>query len=300
MLDSMTLDQLRVLVAIAEAGSFSAAGRRIRRAQSAVSHAIATLEASLGVALFDRSARTPRLTEAGAAVLADARVALGRIEVLRARAKGLGAGVEPEVTLAVTVLCPTGPLIAVLERFSAAFPLVGLSLSVEEIGGAATMVEQGICALGIVGTLSLRMTKPGALAARLVGEVEMVAVVARGHPLASREGPLADADLDGHRQLVPTSRARQPFPFALARDLWLVDDIRVRVEMILAGLGWGTVPRHLVARELAEGRLVTLALTVRPDALMRIGLFAVNRVDTAPGPAARWFEAELRAALAGE
>jgi len=55
MLEPVTLDQLRVLIAIGEAGSFSAAARQLSRAQSAVSHAVLTLEQALGVALFDRS-----------------------------------------------------------------------------------------------------------------------------------------------------------------------------------------------------------------------------------------------------
>ena len=54
MLDRLTLDQLRVLVAVAETGSFSAAARKLGRVQSAVSQAAQTLEEVLGAALFDR------------------------------------------------------------------------------------------------------------------------------------------------------------------------------------------------------------------------------------------------------
>ena len=65
MLDNLTLDQMRVLIAVAEAGSFSAAARRLGRVQSAVSQAMQTLEENLRLTLFDRSAKTPTLTEAG-------------------------------------------------------------------------------------------------------------------------------------------------------------------------------------------------------------------------------------------
>ncbi|MDA3921937.1 MAG: LysR family transcriptional regulator [Salinisphaera sp.] len=54
MIGNLTLDQLRVLVTISETGSFSAAGRKLRRAQSAISHAVSSLEAVHGVTLFDR------------------------------------------------------------------------------------------------------------------------------------------------------------------------------------------------------------------------------------------------------
>ena len=54
MLDGVTLDQIRTFIAAAEQGSFSAAGRKLRRAQSVVSHTLANLEAQLGVSLFER------------------------------------------------------------------------------------------------------------------------------------------------------------------------------------------------------------------------------------------------------
>ena len=62
MLDRLTLDQLRVLIAVAETGSFSAAARQLGRVQSAVSQAVATLEDILGTALFDRYGKTPSST----------------------------------------------------------------------------------------------------------------------------------------------------------------------------------------------------------------------------------------------
>lgn len=62
-----SLEQFKALLAAAETGSFSAAARRLGKAQSVVSTAIANLEIDLGLELFDRSGRYPVLTEAGAA-----------------------------------------------------------------------------------------------------------------------------------------------------------------------------------------------------------------------------------------
>jgi len=59
MIGKLTLDQLRVLVTIVDTGSFSAAGRKLGRAQSAISQAIATLESVHDVTLFDRSGLRP-------------------------------------------------------------------------------------------------------------------------------------------------------------------------------------------------------------------------------------------------
>ncbi|TKB24199.1 MAG: LysR family transcriptional regulator, partial [Mesorhizobium sp.] len=69
-----TLDQLQILVAVADTGSFSAAGRKLSRAQSVISYAIANLEAQLGLKLFEREGtREPQLTDVGKATLEDAR-----------------------------------------------------------------------------------------------------------------------------------------------------------------------------------------------------------------------------------
>ena len=101
MIDSLTLDQMRVLIAVADAGSFSAAARKLGRVQSAISQSIQTLETTLGLTLFDRSGKTPRLTDAGGALVGDARALIDGARAIRARAQSMAEDVEPELTLAV-------------------------------------------------------------------------------------------------------------------------------------------------------------------------------------------------------
>ncbi len=110
MIGSLTLDQLRVLVTIADVGSFSAAGRKLRRAQSAISQAVATLEDVQGVTLFDRAGHRPRLTEAGRALVGQARVVLAgatRFEAMAATREG----VEPELAVTMDSLVPAGAFV---------------------------------------------------------------------------------------------------------------------------------------------------------------------------------------------
>ena len=96
MLFNITFDQLRTFIVAADEGSFSAAGRKLCRAQSVVSQALANLEAQIGVKLFDRSARYPRLTEQGRNLLAEARAVAESVEVFKARARAVSEGLEPE------------------------------------------------------------------------------------------------------------------------------------------------------------------------------------------------------------
>src|SRR6266567_4430276 len=110
MLDAVTLDQLRTFVAAVDEGSFSAAGRKLRRAQSVVSQTLANLEAQLGVKLFDRSGRYPRLTEEGRSLLIDARSIASNIDGFKARARAMRGGLEPELSVAMDVMYPMAAL----------------------------------------------------------------------------------------------------------------------------------------------------------------------------------------------
>ena len=122
MIDPLTLDQMRVLVAVAETGSFSAAARRLGRVQSAISQAVQAMESTLGVQLFDRSTKTPTLTEAGAAIVGDARAIVGSAAALRARAESIATDLEAELTLAIDATFPMPLLMKSLEALRGAFP----------------------------------------------------------------------------------------------------------------------------------------------------------------------------------
>src|SRR5438045_9287004 len=89
MLDGVSLDQLRVFIAAVDEGSFSAASRKLLRSQSVVSETVGNLEGQIGVSLFDRSGRYPRVTPAGVALLADARSIITVVDLLTTRPKGM-------------------------------------------------------------------------------------------------------------------------------------------------------------------------------------------------------------------
>ena len=135
--------------------------------------------------------------------------------------------------------------------------------------------------------------EPDSLQARPVGEIELVVVAAPGHPLAAVEGPLHPEDLRDHLQLVMSERTdRVPTPDrgVAARRTWRLADLGAKRSMLLAGLGWGSMPRHIVEDDLATGRLVRL----RPaswdgrNRLPRLPVSVVRRRDRAAGLAGRW------------
>jgi DNA-binding transcriptional LysR family regulator len=120
-----TIEQLKVLLTVVKAGSFTAAAKRLGRAVSTVSYTIGQLEQQLGVSLFDREqSRTPRLTEAGSAVLSKARVVAVGIDDLRASVRALLKGIEAEVALVVDVMLPSARLVDAAQAFETTFPTV--------------------------------------------------------------------------------------------------------------------------------------------------------------------------------
>jgi len=299
MLDALSLDQIRIFVAAADAGSFSAAARRLNRAQSVVSQAVAALEAQIGVRLFDRGGRYPVLTEAGRLLLADARCVAGSVDTLKARAKGMAAGLEPELSVAIDVMFPMAVLTAAAAAFGTAFPSIPLRLYVEALGGVAKAVLDGVCRLGVVGTLPLEV--PELTRERLLA-VRMVVVAAPAHPLSRIVGPVTAAQLAGHVQLVLTDRTElskgREFAVLSPRN-WRLADLGAKHAFLRAGLGWGGMPHAVVARDLAEGSLVEIAIE---DAgmLAMMPMFATYLVASPPGPAGRWFIERLKRLAAEE
>jgi len=284
-LGTPTLDQLQVLLAVVEAGSFAAAARRLNRATSAVTYAIDNLEAQLGLALFDRVAtRKPSLTPAGRAVLTEARAVARGVDLLRARVQGLLEGLEPEVSLVVDVMLPTARLVDALQAFQAEFPSVPLRLHVEGLGAVAQLVLDGTAMLGVGGPLTTALS----LERTWIGGVRLVPVAAPFHPLAGRRGPAAEAARD-HIQLVLTDRSplTQGRDFGVfARRTWRLADLGAKHALLLAGVGWGSMPDPVVRGDIEAGRLVELDLGDWRDAVYMMN--AIHRGDRPPGPATRW------------
>lgn len=299
MLDGVSLDQLRTFIAVADEGSFSAGGRRLKRAQSVVSQALANLEAQVGVKLFDRSSRQPALTSQGVALLAEARAVVGRMDVFKARAKGLSEGLEPELSVVVDVMFPLAQLTSAAAAFQATFPATPLRLYVEALGAVLQPVMEGRCALGVMGSLPTDPT-PILTRERLL-IVKMLFVASPTHPLASLKGPIPARVLAEHRQLVLTDRSElsRGRDFGVfAESTWRLADLGAKHTFLRAGLGWGAMPVSMIETDLANGSLVGLEIEDKPDATLVMPMSAVYRTDRPPGPAGRWLIERLKSIAA--
>jgi DNA-binding transcriptional LysR family regulator len=293
MLDGLSLDQLRTFLAAADEGSFSAASRKLRRAQSVVSQQIANLEGQIGIALFDRSGRYPKLTPEGAVLIADARAIVVGVDGLKARAKGMAQGLEAELSVAADVLAPMAGLAEAARTFAMQFPGIPLRLYVEVLGATYERVLGGECAFGLVGATPLF---PTSLASERMPGIVMVRVAAADHPLANYKAIIPKAELARHVQLVLTDRSKlsagREFG-VLSPNTWRLGDLGAKHAFLLRGLGWGGMPLLSVTEDLAAGRLVELAIEDEPPRPI-LEMAVVYPADAPPGPAGRWFIDRLK------
>jgi len=286
-----TFDQIAVFLAIVETGSFAAAGRKLGRATSAVSYAIANLETQLGLSLFVRAgASKPRLTEAGRAVLSDGRGLAMALDGLIAKARGLTQGLEAQVSLVVDVMLPAKRVVKALEEFRRRFPTVGLRLRVEALGAVTQAILDRDAMFGLSGPLEMTSDL---LVRGPAGAVKLVPVAHPDHPLAGI-GKITAALARDHVQLVLTDRSK----LTDGRDLgvvavnsWRLADLGAKHALLLAGLGWGSMPKPMVADDIKRGRLVRLAIDTWDDVQYRF--HTVHRSDMPPGPAASWLMERL-------
>lgn len=251
-----TLDQLHVLLQVVDAGSFSAAARRMNRALSVVSYTIANLEAQLGIVLFDRTGnRKSKLTEAGRVVLAEARLVVGGVDELRAKVAGMLGGLEGELHLVLDSLLPAARVVDALTAFAAEYATVRLHLHVETLGAVASLVLAGTATIGISGPFTAAFDELRRVG---VGSLRMVPVAGALHPLAGGDRPPGAAR--EHVQLVVYDRSQmtQGRDFSVgATRTWRLGDLSAKHMLLRAGIGWGMMPLSIVADDLAEGRLVS-------------------------------------------
>lgn len=294
MLDGLSMDQLRTFIAAADEGSFSAAGRKLRRAQSVVSHTLANLELQVGLALFDRSGRYPQLTEAGQALLEQAREAANSMDAFKARARMLAGGLESELAVAVDVMFPIATLTDAVKAFHHQFPATPLRLYVEAMGAVVQPLLDGRCRIAVIGSLP---DIPSACASDYLTGVPSVIVAAPGHPLANAKRALTRAEINKHVQLVLTDRstltAGREFG-VMSQQVWRLADLGAKHAFLRAGLGWGSMPLHMVEQDLADGRLVRLSLRAHPLLGTAFSMHAIWLKDQPPGPAGRWFVDRLK------
>lgn len=231
-----SLEQLRQFVTTAETGSFSAAARKLGKAQSAVSTAISLLEVDLGVELFDRSRRNAQLTATGQVLLLEAAEVLRQAEEMGQRAHFLSNGNDAKLAMAIDEALPCAAISTLLRELAECFPEIELTL----LNGTATEVmsyldqERADVAFHF-DRASLRTC----FEERPVGALPQGIFVAEGHPLLQSD-LVTRRDLARYRQLLMhADDVKTP---AYSPKVWRSDSFYSIAEMVADDLGWAILP----------------------------------------------------------
>lgn len=260
-MDRERLARLSIFAAVAQAGGFRAAARSLGLSPSAVSHAVAALEAGLGARLLSRSTRSVALTDAGRALLDRVGPALGEIAAAVADARDSDAAPAGLVRVTLTPLSARALFAPHLAAFVDAFPGITLDLVIDD--RFVDMVAEGYD-LGVRLGETLR---PDMIATRIGGPLRMAAVAAPAY-LARHGRPATLEDLADHRCLhrrlsggvyrwEVTRDGADLVLDALPRALIVNDDGLLR-RAVCDGAGIAFGIESVVADDLAAGRLVDL------------------------------------------
>lgn len=250
-----TLEQLATFVAAAEAPSFSAAARQLGRAQSAVSTAIALLEASLDTELFDRGGRLPTLTPAGTLLLAEARELLRQCRHFDNRALSLSSRRPEQLSLALDEGLPYPAELELVQALDQAFPQLELELSHGSAANIAAWLREGHADIGLA---YRRIPADAMLASQPVGAVPRVLVVGSTHPLLL-EAKINRQTLARYRQLLVTPRfVHNDADEHISPQLWRTDSLYVIAEQAAMGQGWAVLPLNIARYPTLNGKLVEI------------------------------------------
>jgi DNA-binding transcriptional LysR family regulator len=235
------------------------------------------------------------LTDQGRALLADARAVAGDVDLLKARAKSLAGGLEPELSLAVDVMFPDATFTNAVAAFQGEFPATLLRFDMES-SAVIEPVLDGRCAIGIVGSWALA---PPQLTHEPLLTISAHTVVAAQHPLATHRGKIPLTTLAKHIQITHIDLSDISGGYELRLKIprvWRLSHLGAKLAFLRAGFGFGGMPLHAIEADLASGALVEITTEDAPSGGRLIEMWAVYRTDSPPGPAGRWFIERLKQA----
>ncbi|MDG1471474.1 MAG: LysR family transcriptional regulator [Ascidiaceihabitans sp.] len=289
----MTYEQLVVLHAIVTEGTFRGAAERLNKSQSAISHMLKKLETEIDIILLSRQAYRPALTPQGEVFYRQATRVMQQMKDLNTVAKNLNAKQEPEVLLAVTATFPLAPVLEVIGTIKDEFPTTHIRLSRESMGGPIERLLRDDADIIIATMDGVPVEQVEALA---FAQVTIMPVAHPDFEPAKSSHMKTVSEMQSYTQVVVADSSSGAF--AQSRDLlpgglrWTVSDFAAKKEILLAKLGWGGIPTHMIEDELARGELV--ALNVEGYQKRQSQLFQIRKRDKDVGIVAQSIWEQLR------
>lgn len=280
-----------MLVLSADLGSFSACARHLGKVQSAVSHAINTLEIDLNVELFDRSTRKPVLTPAGERLYRSAKALLAQSDEFELIAKSINKQEESELCIVIDDALLTKGIHQLLAEFAQHFPYTQLDILTRPSPDIVPLIQQGKASFGLMFT-ELATIKEVDFC--YIGHMPMLAVCHPKHPLSQRSS-VTETDLFSHRQLAirGSQKTEPPMMVSMSPNVWWCSSSLNALSLIEQNVGWGYLPEYLVKTKIEENELVQLHMSF-DHVPWQVPIDLIWRRGNTIGPGAKWLLNELK------
>ena len=256
------MEQLKVLVAVAESHSMKEAANQLHKTQPALSQAIKGLESMLGIELFDRSDYRLRLNAQGQVIYQKALTLIEGQQLLLQTAKHFSSGEEERVVLTIDASVEMQPILSALAHTQDRYPATQLVLQQEYLTGSLELVNAGKADLAIT-VYDSRFVDLEKLDGKRLGLGAMVTVVS--DKMLSKFSRLTRVKqlVDEYQVIVQDSgqgTKGSNLGVQTAQRHWYVNDFHTKLALIESGMGWGRLPEHLVKEKLKGGQLQLLEL----------------------------------------
>lgn len=254
----ISLEALQIIDAIDRRGSFSKAGQELHRVPSTISYMVGKLEDDLSVQMFERNGPRVVLTAAGRELLKEGRFLLKAAHDLENRVKRVASGWETELAIGMDSMFSVSALADDMRAFYDIAQQTRLRVVQEALSGPweALLDRRVDLLVGVAG----EGPAGGGYVTRAIGEMPFVFAVAPAHPLAGMPEPLGRAQLQDYRAVVVADSARNMAPrtvgLLFGQDTLTVPTMQAKLDLQVAGMGFGFLPYACAQRAIAAGSLV--------------------------------------------
>lgn len=280
-----SLQQLRSFIFCAEQGSFSAAARKLGKAQSVTSQTISNLEIDLGLQLFERSSRSPKLTHFGEILLTHAKTVVEQSEEMELVAKGLSKGEETELRIVIDSALINLEFMNLVVELSSQFQATQFTFNIATSQQIPTLIKENKANIGF---MLLKQNLLTGVDVGFIGHIGFLTVASINHPL-SKLHKIERKDLIFYPQLIIDSEISSKVSYSpyISPKLIKSNDFQTLIKMAESNLGWGYLPEHLVETNIKQGKLCQLPLSFDLKT-WQVPIDVVTQKGCIKGPALTW------------
>ena len=278
----MTHEQLKAFIAVVDHGSFRAAASAIYKTQPSISAAVRNLEAQFELQLLNRESYRPSLTEAGRAFYQQAKQLLNQTEELEQLGHQLAHQTTTTLHITVSATFSQLPKLETIRDFCQQRPDMRLTINTEHLSGVLEQLHTDTSDLAIGPHIGL----DDRFEFTVIDETETLTVATRDFISRSdipksdalkSDTPKLESQISPHflrnlpHILITDSGSVAPIPHRHVipgGQAWYVNDYHMKKTLLMAGMGWARMPRHMIETELQSGELQQLDISNYPSRLL--------------------------------